>query len=244
MKFKNVISNPPYSASWSADSKFKYDPRFKDFSKLAPKTKADYAFILHDYYELEDDGTAAIILPHGVLFRGQAEGAIRDELIKMNAIDAIIGLPEKLFDVTGIPVLIMVLKKNRKDRNVLFIDAAQEFDKGKNQNYLSPEHIQKILTTYQERKEIDRYSHLATPEEIADNDGNLNIPRYVDTFEPEEPVDVRKLFSEYKKTVDEEKQLKSEIKALMQDLYGTTKEAQEELDVMRELIAYEWCTKN
>ncbi|WP_415596556.1 N-6 DNA methylase, partial [Lentilactobacillus hilgardii] len=127
MKFDAVLSNPPYSVTWSADKKLLDDPRFKRFKKLAPKAKGDYAFILHDLFNLSENGTAAIILPHGILFRGAAEGTIREELIKGNFIDGVIGLPSNLFDITSIPILILVLKKHKTDHNIFFIDASKEF---------------------------------------------------------------------------------------------------------------------
>ncbi|MBD5370300.1 MAG: type I restriction-modification system subunit M, partial [Bacteroides sp.] len=183
-QFDAVVANPPFSAEWSAAEKFNNDDRFSKAGRLAPRKTADYAFILHMIYHLNDGGTMACIAPHGVLFRGNAEGTIRRFLIEnKNYIDAVIGLPANIFYGTSIPTCIIVMKKCRKeDDNILFIDASKEFEKVKTQNKLREEHIRKIVETYRDRKEIEKYSHCATLQEIADNDYNLNIPRYVDTF--------------------------------------------------------------
>ncbi len=192
LKFEAIVANPPYSAKWSADAKFLDDDRFSAYGKLAPKSKADFAFIQHMIYQLDDNGTMAVVLPHGVLFRGAAEGAIRKYLIeKRNLLDAIIGLPANIFFGTSIPTVILVFKKNRQNSdNVLFIDASNEFEKGKNQNVLRDSDVDKIVETYKNRETVDKYSYVASMEEIKENDYNLNIPRYVDTFEEEEPVDI------------------------------------------------------
>ncbi|MDE5868609.1 MAG: type I restriction-modification system subunit M, partial [Muribaculaceae bacterium] len=198
--FDAVVANPPFSATWSAAQKFLSDDRFSKAGVLAPKSKADYAFILHMIHHLNEGGSMACVAPHGVLFRGAAEGKIRRHLIEnKNYVDAIIGLPANIFYGTSIPTCILVLKKCRKeDDNILFIDASKEFEKVKTQNKLRPEHIEKIVSTYRERKEIEKYSHLATLEEIRENDFNLNIPRYVDTFEEEEPIDIHAVMAEIK----------------------------------------------
>lgn len=192
-QFDAVVMNPPYSAKWSAADKFLSDARFEKYGKLAPKSKADFAFLLHGYYHLKETGTMGIVLPHGVLFRGAAEGTIRQTLLESGAIDAVIGLPANIFFGTSIPTTVIILKKNRKNRNVLFIDASKDFEKRKNQNFLLEEHIDKIVNTYKQRMNIEKYAHVATYEEIQENDFNLNIPRYVDTFEEEEPVDLVKV---------------------------------------------------
>lgn len=199
-QFDAVVANPPFSAEWSAADKFNTDDRFSKAGRLAPRKTADYAFILHMIYHLSEGGTMACVAPHGVLFRGNAEGVIRRYLIeKKNYVDAIIGLPANIFYGTSIPTCILVFKKCRKeDDNVLFIDASKEFEKVKTQNKLRPEHIEKIVNTYKERKEIDKYSHLASLQEIAENDYNLNIPRYVDTFEEEAPIDIKAVMAEIK----------------------------------------------
>ena len=199
-QFDAVVANPPFSADWTAADKFNNDDRFSKAGVLAPRSKADYAFILHMIYHLNDGGTMACVVPHGVLFRGAAEGKIRQFLIeKKNYIDAIIGLPTNIFYGTSIPTCILVIKKCRKeDDNILFIDASKEFEKVKTQNKLRPEHIQKIIDTYRERRDIEKYSHCATLQEIKENDYNLNIPRYVDTFEEEKEIDIHTVMAEIK----------------------------------------------
>ena len=219
--FDGVLMNPPYSAKWSASSGFMADPRFSPFGKLAPQSKADFAFLLHGYYHLkQDNGVMAIVLPHGVLFRGNAEGVIRRFLIeKKNYMDAIIGLPANIFYGTSIPTCILVFKKCRKeDDSILFIDASKDFEKIKTQNKLRPQHIQKIIDTYRERKEIEKYSHLATLQEVAENDYNLNIPRYVDTFEEEEPIDIHAVMKEIKDLEAKRADLDKEIEGYLKEL--------------------------
>lgn len=196
--FDMVVANPPYSAHWDNNDNKMKDPRFKDYGGLAPKTKADYSFLLHGLYHLSSKGTMAIVLPHGVLFRGAKEEKIRRALLDKNQIDAIIGLPAGLFYSTGIPTVVMVLKKNKTNKEVLFIDASNNFEKGKNQNILRAEDIDKIMDTYNERKNVDKYAHVADFKEIEENDYNLNIPRYVDTFEPEPEIDLGEITKEIK----------------------------------------------
>ena len=191
-RFEAIVANPPFSAHWSANPLHMSDDRFSQYGKLAPKTKADYAFVQHMIYQLDENGTMAIVLPHGVLFRGAAEGHIRKYLIEdKNYLDAVIGLPANIFYGTSIPTCILVFKKCREDsENILFIDASNEFEKIKAQNYLTDDNVAKIISTLKERKEIEKYAHLASLDEVKENDYNLNIPRYVDTFEEEEPVDL------------------------------------------------------
>lgn len=193
LKFEAVVANPPYSAKWSSDAAFLDDERFSAYGRLAPKSKADYTFVQHMIHQLDDNGTMAVVLPHGVLFRGAAEGVIRKYLIEdKNYLDAVIGLPANIFFGTTIPTCIMVFKKCREaDDNVIFIDASSEFEKGKNQNILSDENVEKIVKTYKSRKTIEKYSYAAQLSEILKNDYNLNIPRYVDMFEEEEPIDLK-----------------------------------------------------
>ena len=219
-QYDAVVANPPFYADWSAAEKFNNDDRFSKAGVLAPKSKADYAFILHMIYHLNDGGTMACVAPHGVLFRGAAEGKIRQFLIeKKNYIDAIIGLPANIFYGTSIPTCILVMKKCRKeDDNILFIDASKEFEKIKTQNKLRPEHIQKIIGTYRERKEIDKYSHCATLQEIKDNDYNLNIPRYVDTFEEEEEIDIQAVMAEIKELEAKRADLDKQINVYLKEL--------------------------
>ncbi|WP_298070688.1 type I restriction-modification system subunit M [uncultured Faecalibaculum sp.] len=216
--FEAVVANPPYSAKWEPEEGTIKDPRYKDYGRVAPKTKADYAFLLHGLYHLNNEGTMAIVLPHGVLFRGAAEGVIREALIKKNFIDTIIGLPANLFFGTTIATIIMVLKRNKKDRNILFIDASNEFKKDKNKNVLTEENINKIYSAYLDRKNIDKYTSLATREEIENNDYNLNIPRYVDTSEPEEEIDLQEVLNQIRKDDEEilelEKKIEEQLKLL------------------------------
>ncbi len=191
-RFEAIVANPPFSAKWSASPLFMTDDRFSAYGKLAPKTKADYAFLQHMIHQLDDNGTMAIVLPHGVLFRGAAEGHIRKYLIAdKNYLDAVIGLPANIFYGTSIPTCILVLKKQREHaKDILFIDASQHFEKVKTQNILRDEDIDKIINTYKARTNEDKYSHVASLSEVEENDYNLNIPRYVDTFEEEEAVDL------------------------------------------------------
>lgn len=185
-----VVANPPFSYRWEPNDTLAEDFRFKSYG-LAPKSAADFAFLLHGFHFLSDEGTMAIILPHGVLFRGGAEEKIRTKLLKDGNIDTIIGLPPNLFFSTGIPVCILVLKKCKKFDDVLFINASEYYDRGKRQNVLLPEHIEKIVNTYQYRKEDDKkYSRRVSMEEIENNDFNLNISRYVSTAVEEEIVDL------------------------------------------------------
>ena len=194
--FDSVVMNPPYSAKWSADDTFLDDSRFNKYGKLAPKSKADFAFMLHGFYHLKDSGTMAIVLPHGVLFRGAAEGVIRKKLLEDGSIDTVIGMPVNLFFGTSIPTTVIILKKNRTTRDVLFIDASKDFLKGKNQNKLSIENIDKVVETYKNREDVEKYAYVASFDEIKENDFNLNIPRYVDTFEEREEIDIVELGKE------------------------------------------------
>ena len=233
--FDAVVMNPPYSLKWSANKGFLDDPRFAPYGVLPPKSKADYAFLLHGYYHLKHSGVMSIVLPHGVLFRGGAEGRIRQKLLEKGSIDAIIGLPANLFYSTGIPTVILVLKKDKQDRNVMFIDASKGFEKVKTQNRLREEDINRILTTYTAHQDVGKYAHLAKFDEIEENDFNLNIPRYVDTFEEESPVDVQKLAADMANITKEEK-LTDEIKQSLDELVGTNPEAQKTLDQLRDIL--------
>jgi type I restriction enzyme M protein len=199
-RFEAIVANPPFSANWSANPLFMSDERFSNYGKLAPSSKADFAFVQHMVHQLDDNGTMAIVLPHGVLFRGAAEGHIRKYLIEnCNYLDAVIGLPANIFYGTSIPTCILVLKKKRANAdNILFIDASQHFEKVKTQNVLRKEDIDKIINTYESRKPDNKYSHVALLSEVIENDYNLNIPRYVDTFEEEVPVDLAEVAKELK----------------------------------------------
>lgn len=219
LRFDAVVANPPYSAKWSADAKFLDDERFSAYGKLAPKSKADYAFIQHMLYLLDDAGTMAVVLPHGVLFRGAAEGVIRKYLIKeKNWLDAVIGLPANLFFGTSIPTCILVFKKCKKNDDIFFIDASKEYESGKNQNRLTDENIEKILDTYINRKDVEKYAHAVFLEEIEENDYNLNIPRYVDTFEEEEEIDIKAVMKEIKELEAKRDELDKEINVYLKEL--------------------------
>ena len=198
MKFDNVVANPPFSLKkWGADVA-KEDPYHRFWRGMPPESKGDYAFISHMIEAaLEKKGRVAVVVPHGVLFRGAAEGRIRRKLIEDNLLDTVIGLPGNLFPTTSIPVAILVFDRSRekdgpnaKRKDVLFIDASREYESGKNQNALLNEHIKKILKTSKARKDAEKYAHVAGFSEIEENDFNLNIPRYVDTFEEEEEIDI------------------------------------------------------
>ena len=199
-RFEAVVANPPFSAKWSADPSFLQDERFSRFGKLAPSSKADMAFVQHMLHQLDEQGTMAVVLPHGVLFRGSSEGVIRQYLIeKMNVVDTIIGLPANIFYGTSIPTCILVLKKNRTHTgDILFIDASNDFDKQKNQNKLLPEHLDKIIDAFTQRQNIEKYAKVATLQEVQGNDYNLNIPRYVDTFEAEDEIDLNAIAQQLK----------------------------------------------
>ena len=216
--FHMVLMNPPYSAKWSAATGFLQDERFSDYGVLAPKSKADYAFLLHGLYHLKSSGTMAIVLPHGVLFRGAAEGKIREKLLRAGNIYAVIGLPSNLFYNTSIPTCIIVLKKHRDGRDVLFVDASKKFNKGKKQNEMTDEHINSVVELYTKRETIEKESFLASFEEIEKNDFNLNIPRYVNNFEKEEEVDLSALLTEMQKTDEELEQVQGELLSLLKEL--------------------------
>lgn len=238
LKFDAVVANPPYSQKWeiksidrSKDSRFKFG--------VAPASKADYAFILHGLYHLESTGTMAIVLPHGVLFRGAAEGKIRQKIIDENLLHAVIGLPANLFYGTSIPTCVLVFK-GRKARgecsDVLFIDASSDFEKGKNQNKLTADNITKIIETYHEREHVDKYAHVASLEEIKENDYNLNIPRYVDTFEEEEVVPLSEVAQELTQVRAEIEATSASLFKLLGELEGTTEEAKNELTKFVEFL--------
>ncbi len=191
MLFDIVTANPPFSLDkWGYEQA--ENDKFDRFRRgLPPKTKGDYAFISHMIETLKPvTGRMGVVVPHGVLFRGSSEGKIREKLINENLLDTVIGLPEKLFYGTGIPAAILIFKKQKSDDSVLFIDASREFKSGKNQNNLTEENIAKIVETYRARESVDKYAYLATLQEVKDNDYNLNIPRYVDTFEEEAEIDL------------------------------------------------------
>ena len=194
-RFDAIVSNPPFSYRWEPTEALGEDMRFKNHG-LAPKSAADFAFLLHGFHYLKPDGVMAIILPHGVLFRGGAEERIRTKLLKDGHIDTVIGLPANLFYSTGIPVCILVLKKCKKSDDVLFINAAEHFEKGKRQNRLLPEHIDKIIDTYQFRREEERYARRVPMAEIETNGYNLNISRYISTAVAEAEIDLQAVHTE------------------------------------------------
>ncbi len=218
MLFDIVTANPPFSLDKWGHDEAEHD-QFGRFRRgIPPKTKGDYAFILHMVDTLKPKtGRMGVVVPHGVLFRGSSEGRIRQKLIEENLLEAVIGLPEKLFYGTGIPAAILVFKKTKSDKKVLFIDASREFKAGKNQNLLTQDNIDKILATYTTRQSVDKYAYLATLDEIKENDFNLNIPRYVDTFEEEEEIDLMAVRAE-------REQLKQQLVSLEQQMEGYLKE--------------------
>lgn len=237
--FDAVVANPPYSQKWDTKNIDRTkDVRFKSYG-VAPASKADYAFVLHGLYHLDNKGTMAIVLPHGVLFRGNAEAKIRKNLIKNNLLDAVIGLPANLFYGTSIPTCILVFKgkeKRQDTKDILFIDASEEFKKEKNKNVLTKENIDKIIETYSKRKDVEKYAHLADIEEIEENDFNLNIPRYVDTFEEEEPIILSEVANEIKNIDKEIEETKAKLKEMFNELQGTTQEAKKDLEEFMKIL--------
>lgn len=238
LKFNAVVANPPYSQKWeiksidrSKDSRFKFG--------VAPASKADYAFVLHGLYHLESTGTMAIVLPHGVLFRGGAEGKIRQKIIDENLLHAVIGLPANLFYGAIIPTCVLVFKGRKargKRSDVLFIDASNDFEKGKNQNRLTADNITKIIETYHKREYVDKYAHVASLEEIKENGYNLNIPRYVDTFEEEEVAPLSEVAQELTQVRSEIEATSASLFKLLGELEGTTEDAKNELAKFVELL--------
>lgn len=217
--FDIVVANPPFSLEkWGFEGA--EADKFSRFRRgLPPRTKGDYAFILHMVETMKpDSGRMAVVVPHGVLFRGAAEGRIRQKLIEENLLDMVIGLPEKLFYGTGIPAAVLVLRKHKADDKVLFIDASRDFEAGKNQNVLREADLQRILDTAAARQPVARYAHLATPAEIAENDFNLNIPRYVDTFEEEAEIDLMAVRREREQLKAELARLEAQMDAYLKEL--------------------------
>lgn len=213
--FEAIVANPPYSAHWNPSVEAADDVRFSEYGKLAPKTKADFAFVQHMIYHLDDKGTAAVVLPHGVLFRGAAEGVIRKQLIEKNYLDAVIGLPANIFYGTSIPTCILVFKKCREaDDKVLFIDASNEYEKGKNSNALRDKDVEKIVDSYVSRKNEEKFSREVELKEIIANDYNLNIPRYVDSSDTEEQIDLSKIREELDEIANAEQKIITELDAM------------------------------
>jgi type I restriction enzyme M protein len=218
-RFEAIVANPPFSAKWSANQLFMSDDRFSQYGKLAPGSKADFAFVQHMVHHIADNGVMALVLPHGALFRSGAEQHIRKYLIEdRNYLDAVIGLPANLFYGTPIPTSILVFKKCRENpEDVLFIDSSNHFERG-TQNILLEEHIEKIVNTYKERQVVDKYSYLAPLKEIHENEYNLNIPRYVNTFVEEEPIDVAKVSKDLKILENSMQETDRELIALCKEL--------------------------
>ncbi|MBE0470721.1 MAG: type I restriction-modification system subunit M [Methyloprofundus sp.] len=219
MLFDVVTANPPFSLDKWGHDEAEHD-KFSRFRRgVPPKTKGDYAFILHMIETLKPKtGRMGVVVPHGVLFRSSSEGKIRKQLIEENLLDAVIGLPEKLFYGTGIPAAILIFKKHKADNKVLFIDASRDFKAGKNQNLLTEEHIQKVIQTYQAWSSVDKYAYLANLDEIKDNDYNLNIPRYVDIFEEEEEIDLIAVRTERLKLQSQLNELETEMAGYLKKL--------------------------
>jgi type I restriction enzyme M protein len=218
-RFEAIVANPPFSAKWSANQLFMSDDRFSQYGKLAPSSKADFAFVQHMVHHLAENGQMAVVLPHGALFRGNAEEHIRKYLIKeKNILDAVIGLPTNLFYGTPIPTCILVFKKCRENPdNVLFIDSSAYFERG-TQNVLRASDVEKIITTYRDRTVVDKYSYVAPLSEIEENEYNLNIPRYVNTFEEEEIIDVSKVSTKLKALEVDMKETDDALIALCNEL--------------------------
>ena len=218
MKFEVVVANPPFSLDKWGYEEAGADAYNRFHRGLPPKTKGDYAFISHMVETItEDSGRVGVVVPHGVLFRGSSEGKIRKQLIDENLLDAVVGLPSNLFYGTGIPAAILIFKKNKADRKVLFIDASKEFLDGKNQDFLREKDLEKIVKTYKKRKNVDKYAYLADLKEIQENDYNLNIPRYVDSFEEEEEIDINAVQKEIK-------DLEVELAGIQKEMDGYLKE--------------------
>lgn len=236
---ETVIMNPPYSLKWDPKKEMLEEPRFADFEALAPKSKADYAFLLQGLSELDNSGTMTLILPHGVLFRGAAEGKIRRQLLEQNLLDAVIGLPEKAFLATDIPTVILVVKKNRANDDVLFIDASKQCTKERAYNVVKDEHVEKILESYRKRQFEDKFSNVVTLDNIKSNDYNLNIPRYVDTYEPEPLPSMSEIMAGLKQSDAEIEQNGRELGLMMTELQGNTPKADAEV---KSLMKY-WCDR-
>ena len=219
-RFEAIVANPPFSAKWSANKLFMSDDRFSQYGKLSPASKADWAFVQHMVHHLAENGQMALVLPHGALFRGGSEEHIRKYLIEeKNFLDAVIGLPANIFYGTGIPTCILVFKKCRENPNdILFIDSSQHFENAKNQNILSEKHIEQIITTYRKREVVSKYSYVASMDEISVNDYNLNIPRYVDTFEKEKIINLDSVVEKLQKNNKELIEIDLEIEKFCKEL--------------------------
>jgi len=220
MKFDIVVANPPFSLDkWGHEEAQADKPYNRFWRGIPPKNRGDYAFITHMVETaVEGTGKVGVIVPHGVLFREGAEGIIRKKFLEENLLDAVVGLPQNLFYGTGIPAAILIFNKGKKDKNVLFIDASREFESGKNQNKLRVQDIKKVINTFNNRESIDKYSYLATFEEIKENEYNLNIPRYVDTFEEEEEIDIKATQVEIKNLENELVEVRKQMDVYLEEL--------------------------
>lgn len=218
MLFEAIVANPPFSAKWSANKIFESDDRFSEYGKIAPGSKADFAFVQHMLHHLDEDGAMAVVLPHGVLFRGGAEGIIREFLLKKNWLDAVIGLPANIFFGTGIATCILVFRKCKETEDVHFIDASSCFEKGKKQNFLLDEHVERIIDAYDNRSQEKHFSHVATRDEIKSNDFNLNIPRYVDVYQEAAEIDLPAVASELRAISGKMEEIDAEIRRFCKDL--------------------------
>jgi len=218
LEYDLCLGNPPYGVKWDRTDDFLKDERFKEYGYLAPKSKGDFAFIQHSLHYLEDKGQACLVLPHGVLFRGQKEGKIREYIIDNNWLDAVIGLPANLFEGTSIPTVLLIFKKGRVKQDIFFIDGSKLFEKAKKTNYMTQEHVDEIINTYLTREDVDKFSSSANLEFIQDNDYNCNIPRYVDTFEEEEQVDIKQLIQDMEWNCDEQIRINKELKSYFGEL--------------------------
>lgn len=217
-KINIIVANPPFSTGWNPQE-FNNDKRFNEYPRMAPKSKADFAFVQHMIYMLKDGGKCAVVVPHGLLFRGDSEGEIRKYLVgHKKYLRAVIGLPSNMFYNASIPACILLFEKTTKDEKILFIEASKEFVKNKNKNIMSDENIDKILDVFFNKKEVDKFSKLVSLKEIEDNEYNLNITRYIDTFEEEEEIDINAVNAELKKVNAEIAQVEKEIEEMIKEL--------------------------
>lgn len=221
---RTIIMNPPYSLKWKPIAHEQYQA----FGPM-PTNAADFAFVCHGLYHLADGGTLIAVLPHGVLFRGAKEAAIRKKLIEKNLIDAVIGLPDKLFMNTSIPVCLLILKKDRPYRDILMMDASKLYEQKPKQNYMTAKHIQTVWDAYSLRRPIKKLANVVTLDEIRENEYNLNIPRYVDTFEPEPVVPLAKKFRALRQIDEQLNTTENEIYSMLRDLRGTNADVDSEL---------------
>lgn len=232
IKNQTVIMNPPYSMPWDGKKERLEEDRFKEYGALAPKSKSDYAFLLQGLHVLEENGAMSIILPHGVLFRGSSEEKIRRKLIELNYLDAVIGLPAKAFIATDIPTVLLVFKKNRANQDVLFIDASKECVKRGPNNVLESQHVNRILEVFKNRSDQDRFSKKINLSEIKENEFNLNIPRYIDTFEPEEVIPLGDILNKMKEIDVQIRANELSLADMLSDLTSEKTVCQKEIDDM------------